>query len=97
MTQMSQPFVLLNTSRGNVVDAEILTKGLAERKIIGAGLDVWEEEPLQKMSHHQRALLERALTYPQVLITPHIAGYTHEALFKMSRVLVEKLLLLTAE
>jgi D-3-phosphoglycerate dehydrogenase / 2-oxoglutarate reductase len=92
---MKWPFILLNTSRGAVVDSEALLKGLEEGKVIGAGLDVWEEEPISKMSARSRGMLEKILGYPTVIVTPHIAGYSEEALFKMSEVLRIKILALT--
>jgi D-3-phosphoglycerate dehydrogenase len=95
LARMRKPFILLNTSRGAVVDAAVLLDGLETGKIIGAGLDVWEQEPLNKMDKEMRALMEKCLEHPAVIITPHIAGYSHEALEKMSHVLKIKILALT--
>ena len=60
-------------------------------KIEGACLDVWEEEPLEQMSTEVRALFEELLRHPKVVITPHIAGYSKESLYKMSKVLLERI------
>lgn len=87
--RMQRPFVLLNTSRGSVVDASILKNLLEDGSMTGLILDVWEEEPLSKMSERLRFTLNDLLTYPNVIITPHIAGYSMEALFKMSSILLE--------
>lgn len=87
--RMKKPFVLLNTSRGMVVDASILKKLLDEGILRGLILDVWEEEPLSKMSASSRLMLEELVSYPNVIITPHIAGYSMEALFKMSSILLK--------
>ena len=89
---MTKDFILLNTSRGTVVDTEILREGLQSKKILGLGLDVWEEEPLTKMSPIIRHRLLELAVMNNVIITPHIAGYTSEALFKMSKVLADKIL-----
>jgi D-3-phosphoglycerate dehydrogenase len=91
---MKWPFILLNTSRGAVVDGEALLRGLQSGRVIGAGLDVWEEEPINKMSAYLRGVLEKIMEYPTVVVTPHIAGYSVEALFKMSEVLKIKILAL---
>lgn len=95
LARMRQPFILLNTSRGAVIDTAVLLEGLETGKITGAGLDVWEQEPLNKMDEEMRALLEKCLEHPAVIVTPHIAGYSHEALEKMSHVLKIKILALT--
>jgi D-3-phosphoglycerate dehydrogenase len=91
ISQMQRPFVLINTSRGAVVDPIVLEKHLYSGKIIGACLDVWEEEPLQKMSIAFRNIFENLAVMPQVIVTPHIAGYSHEALYKMSAILLERI------
>lgn len=91
LLKMTQAFIVINTSRGEVVDTSVLRDGLADKRIKGACLDVWPEEPLEKMSKAQKAILEEVVKMPQVIITPHIAGYTYEALYKMSDVLLAKI------
>jgi D-3-phosphoglycerate dehydrogenase len=86
-----KPIVLMNTSRGNVVDPEAVAIGLKKGKISQACFDVWEIEPLSKMNEHQKTLFNSLLADDRVLITPHIAGYSQEALYKMSLVLAQKL------
>lgn len=93
ITKMHKPFILINTSRGKVVDTEAMIRGLESKKISGAVLDVWEEEPLEKMSGHMKQLLNKAILFPNVIITPHIAGYSYEALYKMSSVLLDKIVM----
>lgn len=88
---VSKGFILLNTSRGIVADVNAIKIGLDNGKIRAAGLDVWEEEPLEQMSIEMRTKLDQIVKMPQVIITPHIAGYSFEALFKMSKVLLEKI------
>lgn len=89
--KMKKPFILLNTSRGAVVDTMALHDGLSDGKIAAAGLDVIEEEPLEKMGDEKKRLLNEMMQMPQVLVTPHIAGYSHEALYKMSKALLGKI------
>jgi len=88
---MQKPFILVNTSRGRVVDSKALLDGLSSGKILGACLDVWEEEPIEKMSTEIRMILEEIIKKPDVIVTPHIAGYSFEALYKMSKVLLDKI------
>lgn len=86
----NQPFII-NTSRGNVVDTGALIRALQDDKIKGAALDVLENEKLETLSTIEREQLDYLLAQDNVLITPHIAGYSHEAFLKMSEVLLAKL------
>lgn len=88
---MHKGFVLVNTSRGIVADVNAIRNGLEAGKITGACLDVWEEEPLERMSGPKRAILEDIMKRDNVIVTPHIAGYSREALYKMSEVLLKKI------
>ena len=85
---------ILNTSRGSVISTADLKTALAEGSISGAGLDVLENEKLFSYNENEKELFSWLLDQPNVIITPHIAGYSHEAFFKMSEVLLQKLGLL---
>lgn len=89
--KMEKPFVLLNTSRGEVVDTAALWQGLQDKKVSGVCIDVIEEEPLEKMTNEVLALVKEMAKLPNVIITPHIAGYSVEALYKMSKVVLSKI------
>lgn len=91
--KMRKPFVIINTSRGIVIDTYALWDGLQKKKIRGACIDVWEEEPLSKMSEEMRALLDKIANRPEVVLTPHIAGYSYEAIYKMSKSLLSKIVI----
>lgn len=64
--------IFINTARGPIIDEKALTAALAERRIAGAGLDVFESEPLP--AAHPLTLLDN------VVLTPHCAGITPEVL-----------------
>jgi D-3-phosphoglycerate dehydrogenase len=91
LKRMHKPFILLNTSRGQVVKTDTILEGLHLHKILAAGLDVLEEEPLEKASESFKEKLRKIQAYSNVIITPHIAGYSFEALYKMSKTLLNKI------
>ena len=75
---------LLNTSRGKIVKLASLVHALKNDRIAGAALDVLENERLETYSTEEKEQLNWLLEQPNVIITPHIAGYSHEAFYKMA-------------
>ncbi len=88
---LQQKPYIINTSRGKVIHTPALIKALQTGNVSGAALDVLENERLSSYTAEESAQLELLCSMPQVLITPHIAGYSNEAFYKMSTVLLGKL------
>lgn len=86
----SKPFII-NTSRGKVIELKSLYNALRDGKVSGACLDVLENENLDSYTVSEKELLNMLLQRPDVIITPHIAGYSQEAFLNMSKVLLQKL------
>ena len=94
ITSCANPFYLLNTSRGKIVDTAALAEALENERVLGAGLDVLEFETLS-FERLQQEELPPAFQYlagsPKTILSPHVAGYTVEAYRKLSEVLAKKI------
>ena len=90
----AKPIWLLNSSRGAVLHTAALLDALDSGRVRGAALDVLEfEKPdLSGLVAVRETTLERLLAHDRVLLSPHIAGVTHEGSAKMAHVLADKIL-----
>ena len=98
INEMKNPFWLLNTARGKAVVTEDLVEGLKTKKILGAGLDVLAYESSSFHSIFNSQKRPEALSYllqsDQVLLSPHVGGWTFESHLKLAQTIVEKVALL---
>ncbi|MBM3431435.1 MAG: hypothetical protein FJX92_00350 [Bacteroidetes bacterium] len=87
----AKPFWLINTSRGGITPLEPLIAQLGKGKLRGLALDVLPKEPLAGYDDAEKALLNQLCSFENVILTPHVAGYTQESPERMARVLLDKL------
>ena len=76
MKMMKKNAIIINTSRGGIINEKDLNEALNKKIIYGAGLDVFEKEP----PDHNNPLLKNT----RIMLSPHAATFTQESLSKMS-------------
>jgi D-3-phosphoglycerate dehydrogenase len=84
--------IIVNSSRGKVLKTEDLIRQLELGYVSGACLDVLENEEISAYSDKEKELYERLFQFKNVLLSPHIAGWTKESLQKIAQVLALKIL-----
>lgn len=95
--QFKKDIFLINTSRGEIASIQCIVKGLNTGKLKGACLDVLENEKMNKLSPEQEILYEVLFQMKNVILTPHVAGWTAESYEKINQVLFEKIKLSLAQ
>ena len=94
ISQFKQPFWLLNTARGSCVVTEDLVSALESKTILGAGLDVLEYEKSSfenLFSKTPPPALDNLLKADNVMLSPHVAGWTVESHQKLAQTIVDKI------
>lgn len=92
ISNFKKPFYLLNTSRGKVVNTKDLIEALNQGKILGAGLDVLEFEAFSNELQDTPRELQDLFSRTNVVLTPHVAGWSVESNYKLSYFLAEKII-----
>lgn len=93
ISKMKNPFYLVNTARGKNVKTKDLVEYLESGKIKGAALDVLEFEKASfENIDAQNDEIQYLLSSDKVIVTPHIAGWTHQSKEKLAQVIVDKII-----
>ena len=87
-----KPFYIINTSRGQCIETKALIKGLKDQKILGACLDVFEQEKNSFEKIGENADLKYLIESNKTILTPHIAGWTFESNYKIAETLSKKII-----
>lgn len=89
-----KPIYFINTSRGGVCNTADLIEGIKSGKIRGAGLDVFENEKPATFTTQEKTVFHELCSLANVLLTPHIAGWTHQSKLKLAEIISDKILYL---
>lgn len=91
LAAFAKPLWVLNTARGEVLDHAALVSGLQAGTVRGAALDVLENERLSALTRAQQVAFDFLKNAPNVVLSPHIGGWTHQSYVRINEVLVEKI------
>ena len=93
INKMKNPFWLINTSRGNTINTDDVIESLKSKKILGAGLDVleYESSSFESIFKNNNPSLNYLLNAENVILSPHIAGWTYESHKKLAKVILDKI------
>ena len=93
ISEMKKSFYLINTARGKNIKTKSLVEAVQSGKIKGAALDVLEfEKSSFENIENTSEDLQFLLSSEKVIVTPHIAGWTHQSKEKLAQVIVDKIL-----
>lgn len=87
-----KPIVLLNTSRGAVLPIQNLIQALNKGQVVAAGLDVFENEKPAHYTELQTKYYQDLFERPNVLLSPHVAGWTKESKERLAELLLKRIL-----
>lgn len=91
LERFAKPVYVINTSRGKVIKTADLLDALNNGRVIAAALDVLENEQPETFNESERKVYNLLVEHPGVLVTPHIAGWTHQSKRKIAEVVLEKI------
>ena len=91
LNSFKKPIYFINVARGKITDLNALFEALKAEKVLGAGLDVLENEKIVQLNVAERQLLKNITGLPNTIITPHIAGLTQESYLKINKIIASKI------
>lgn len=83
--------IIINTSRGGIINTLDLIKNLETGQIGGACLDVFENEKPHTFSEEENIFYDKLYKIKNTILSPHVAGWTHESKYKLSKIILNKL------
>ena len=90
-SKFKRPIYVLNTSRGKILNTVDLIRSMEENKILGAALDVFENEQIETLHENELKWYNYLIQSKRIILSPHIARWTIESKEKIVKVLVEKI------
>lgn len=91
LNKFENKILVVNTARGEILSLTDLVEVMQKNKVRGAVLDVLENEKLDKLTQEQTYAMQYLRQQPNVILTPHIAGWTFESHIKINVALVQKI------
>lgn len=88
----SHPFYLINTARGQIIDQESVRYSIMNRKLLGMALDVLPNERINQLLPAEKDWFEWLISRDEVVLSPHVAGWSAESYQKLSKVIGQKIL-----
>jgi D-3-phosphoglycerate dehydrogenase len=95
INQCKKQIVLLNLSRGKIINLEDVISALGTNKILAAGFDVMENEKLMTLNEGEKKRFEQLIEMKNVVLSPHVGGWTEQSYIKIAEVLLQKIKQLT--
>ncbi len=94
LSSFKKPIWIINTARGEIIPIKDLLELLESGKVLGAALDVLEKEKMHKLTHNEKDMYNELFEKHNVILTPHVAGWSFESYVRINEVLTEKIHLL---
>ncbi|MEM8565851.1 MAG: NAD(P)-dependent oxidoreductase [Bacteroidota bacterium] len=91
LSSFEKPIFLINTARGEILGLDDLLDQLDNNRILGAALDVLENEKINHLTDYQQITFNRIIKNHKIILSPHVAGWSFESYIRINEVLLEKI------